>query len=153
MTPQLRVAVVVTLGSAALGTSCLPLHANPRQATRSVWDGVYTEEQATRGESLYLMLCAGCHGSDLTGGLTAPPLRGREFRANWDAAAIGALIDRTLVSMPQDNPNTLSRQETADVTAFMLRAGGFPAGAAELPIENEALNEIMFRASAPQAAP
>ena len=149
MTTQLRVAVVVTLGSVALGISCLPLHANPLQATRSVWDGVYTEGQATRGEHLYLKLCASCHASDLTGGLTAPPLRGREFRANWDGAAIGALFDRTRDSMPQDNPDTLSRQETADLTAFMFRESGFPAGPVELPNQSQALNEIEFRASAP----
>ena len=149
MTTQVKAAVVVTLGSAALGISCLSLHANPWQATRSVWDGVYTEEQATRGDRLYLKLCASCHGSDLWGGISAPPLIGREFKASWDAAAIGALFDRTLKSMPQDNPNTLSRQETADLTAFILREGGFPAGPTELPAQSEALNEIKFRASTP----
>ena len=149
VTTQVKTAVVVTLASAALGISCLPLHATPREPTRSVWDGVYTEEQATRGEPLYLKLCAKCHGSDLMGGITAPPLMGREFRSSWDSATIGALFDRTLQSMPQDNPETLTRQETADLTAFILREGDFPAGPTELPTQSEALNEIMYRSSSP----
>ena len=37
------------------------------QAPRTVWDGVYTREQAQRGEKLYEQECGRCHGDDLTG--------------------------------------------------------------------------------------
>ena len=38
------------------------------QTGRSIWDGVYTEEQADSGAQLYEMLCAECHGGELEGG-------------------------------------------------------------------------------------
>ena len=38
------------------------------QPTASVWDGVYTEEQAGRGQALYAKECASCHGASLSGG-------------------------------------------------------------------------------------
>jgi len=47
--------------------------------SRSVWDGVYTEEQAKRGEELYRKECASCHGETLVGGGGAAPLTGGTF--------------------------------------------------------------------------
>jgi mono/diheme cytochrome c family protein len=32
------------------------------QTSRSVWDGVYTEAQAKRGEALFGQNCVSCHG-------------------------------------------------------------------------------------------
>ena len=40
--------------------------------TRSVWDGVYTKEQAHRGQTVYGQECAKCHGENLA---VAKPLR------------------------------------------------------------------------------
>ena len=37
------------------------------QASRSVWDGVYTEAQAKRGEALFAENCVTCHGPALEG--------------------------------------------------------------------------------------
>ena len=42
----------------------------------SVWDGVYTDAQAVRGETAYLQECANCHGTALEGGDMTPPLLG-----------------------------------------------------------------------------
>ena len=38
------------------------------QTTKSVWNGVYTSEQAARGTELYRGKCAECHGDDLEAG-------------------------------------------------------------------------------------
>src|ERR1039458_10596307 len=35
---------------------------------RSVWDGVYTKEQAQRGQTVYGRDCARCHSDNLGGG-------------------------------------------------------------------------------------
>ena len=37
-------------------------------ATKTVWDGVYTADQAERGRGFYAEHCARCHGGDLQGG-------------------------------------------------------------------------------------
>jgi hypothetical protein len=40
------------------------------------------------------------------------------------------------MSMPLDNPGTLSRAQNADIVAHMLKAGGYPAGST--PLEGQA---------------
>jgi S-disulfanyl-L-cysteine oxidoreductase SoxD len=111
---------------------------------RSVREGVFTAEQAKRGDSLYGQHCASCHGTMLEGGEMAPPLAGGAFTSNWNGLTAGDLSERIRVSMPQNNPGSLSRQQCADILAFMLSAGGFPAGKAELPRETETLKLIRF---------
>jgi mono/diheme cytochrome c family protein len=117
---------------------------------RSVWDGVYTAGQAKRGETLYADNCASCHGSALGGGESAPPLAGGEFFANWNGLTLGDLFDRIRVSMPADRPGKLSREQNADVLAFILSVNQFPAGQTELEHRTEFLKQIGFEAEKPQ---
>ena len=87
--------------------------AGPEVAARqvqSVWDGVYTVEQAQRGAPLYQQSCAECHGPDLAGGEMSPGLVGGEFVWNWNGLSVGDLFERLRVSMPQGEPNSVSRQ-------------------------------------------
>ncbi len=112
------------------------------QTTRSVWDGVYTAEQAKRGLALYGKECASCHGSDLTGGESAPPLTGAGFLSNWTGQTVGDLFERTRQSMPQNNPGKLSRAQNADVLAYLLSMNSFPEGKAELDKVTEVLRQI-----------
>jgi mono/diheme cytochrome c family protein len=116
---------------------------------QSVWDGIYTDEQARRGAPLYSEKCARCHGPDLTGGETAPALASAEFKGNWSGLSVDDLFERIKISMPQDNPGSLSRQQTADILAFVLSKGGFPAGGTELPREAEILKQFRFEAIKP----
>jgi len=117
---------------------------------RSVWDGVYTVEQAKRGETLYANNCASCHGSALGGGESAPALTGGEFFANWNGLTLGDLFDRIRVSMPADRPGKLSREQNADVLTFMLSVSQFPAGKTELEHQSEILKQIRFEAEKPK---
>ena len=119
------------------------------QAKRSVWSGVYSTEQAKRGEGTYAQSCAACHGPMLDGGEMAPPLVGSAFNANWNGLTLGDLMERTRIAMPQDNPGSLSRQQYADILALMLATGKFPAGQAELPRDTGLLKLITFEASKP----
>ena len=112
------------------------------QTTRSVWDGVFSSDQAGRGRQVYNKQCATCHGTDLTGGESAPPLAGAEFLANWTGQTVGDLFDRTRKSMPADDPGKLSRAQTADVIAYLLGANGFPEGKQDLDDETEVLKQI-----------
>jgi S-disulfanyl-L-cysteine oxidoreductase SoxD len=115
---------------------------------RTVWDGVYTEAQAKRGEALYFDRCVRCHGPTLAGGTDgAGPLFGPTFNGNWNGVPLGQMLDRVRATMPQDKPATLSRQQTADVLTFIFSANKFPAGKAELPRNAEMLNMIQFKAS------
>ena len=118
-------------------------------ASRSVWDGAYTEEQAKRGQAIYYSRCAACHGSDQDGGDMTPALRGSVFTSTWNDLTVGDLVERVRVSMPLDSPGSLSRQQTVDVVSFLLKANGWPAGDAELPRESEPLKEIEIKAARP----
>ena len=116
-----------------------------RQA-RSVWDRIYTDEQANRGEALYRNACENCHAPDLSGGKVVPELVGETFTNNWNGLTVGQLFERVLVSMPEEDPSSVSRREKADVLAFILRANEFPAGDQELPDLTEILDTLTFEA-------
>jgi mono/diheme cytochrome c family protein len=117
---------------------------------RSVWDGVYTEEQASRGASIYGKECASCHRAD-SGGEEASALAGPAFLANWDGLTVGDLCERIRVSMPPDNPRRLSRRQITDILGHMLRLNGFPAGKTELARETDAQKQIKIEATKPKA--
>ncbi|HUR33014.1 MAG TPA: cytochrome c [Vicinamibacterales bacterium] len=119
------------------------------QGAKSQWDGVYTEDQAKRGEGLYGQYCASCHGPDLAGGEMAPGLTGGEFTSNWNDLSLGDLYERIRISMPQSAPGSLSRQQNSDILAFMLRKMNMPVGTTELSTQTEALKEIKFLAAKP----
>jgi quinoprotein glucose dehydrogenase len=114
------------------------------QTTHSIWDGVYTTEQSTRGAALYATECASCHGSALTGGESAPPLTGGEFFSNWNGLTVGDLFERIRTTMPASRPGRLTREQDADVLAYMLSVSQFPAGKAELEHQTEPLKQIRF---------
>ena len=117
---------------------------------KSQWDGVYSEEQAKRGEPLYQQYCSSCHGADMAGGEMAPGLTGGEFASNWNDLSLGQLFERIRMSMPQNNPGSLSRQQNADILAFILYKRTAPSGASELPTQTEVLNMIKYVAMKPE---
>ena len=118
------------------------------QEARSVWDGVYTEEQARRGEALYAERCSRCHGATYMGGTDgATALIGPTFNGNWNNVPLDQMLDRVRLTMPMDKPASLSRQQTADALAFILSINKIPAGKTELPRQAEMLTLIQYKAS------
>jgi mono/diheme cytochrome c family protein len=116
------------------------------QQTISVWDGVYAQEQASRGKALYGQQCASCHGSTLDGSGTAPPLAGADFKGNWNGQTTDDLFEKIQTTMPADQPGKLSRQQNADILAFLFMSNGFPAGSKDLTTDAGALAKIRFEA-------
>ncbi len=114
---------------------------------KSVWDGVYTEEQATRGEAVYTADCASCHGEDLGGDGFAPGLSGPEFASAWNGLSLGDLLERMRVSMPPTDASSVSVEQKADIIAFVLKANEFPAGTTELAKDVESLKQIVYKAT------
>ena len=125
-------------GALAAGTALLAVTAvlaRPAQepeATRTVWDGVFSEAQSKRGQALYNERCASCHSDSLGGGESATALVGGSFEAGWNGLSVGDLFERTRISMPQDKPGSLSRQQVADVLAYIFDVNKFPKGEKEL---------------------
>jgi S-disulfanyl-L-cysteine oxidoreductase SoxD len=139
----------MALSSLSIGVICAQAPAS--SDSRSVWDGVYTEEQAKRGEALYRKECASCHGDMLTGGESAPPLSGGAFLANWNGLTVGDLFDRIRKTMPLTAPGRITRQQDSDILAFVFSVNKFPAGKTELYRQSEMLKEIRFESAKPAA--
>ena len=79
-----KIILVVGLVLMATGAQARSAH------TQSTWDGVYTEDQAARGQTAYRQNCGRCHGADLSGTFEVPPLVGR-FATYWS----GSTVDTT----------------------------------------------------------
>jgi cytochrome c len=110
---------------------------------------VYNEAQGKRGEAVFVDACSNCHGRNLEGQDMTPPLTGGAFMSNWDGLSVGDLADRIRSSMPLDRPGSLSRQDSVDVVAYILRFNQFPAGKDELPLQINTLKQILFKAAKP----
>ncbi|MCY4077808.1 MAG: cytochrome c [Acidobacteria bacterium] len=116
---------------------------------RTVWDGVYTEEQATRGMATYEQECSQCHLEDLLGDGIAPALIGAPFHFRWSDLSVGDMLVAIRTTMPQGAPASLSPRAYADIVAYMLKVNDFPAGDTELPTGVDDLEGIIIVEDAP----
>jgi mono/diheme cytochrome c family protein len=105
------------------------------QSEKTVWSGIYTSEQATRGKDKAATACAACHGNNLSGGDLAPTLSGTDFIGHWYDAKLSELVIKINTTMPADAPGSLKADEYADIVAYMLQVNGFPAGQEALVLE------------------
>lgn len=119
------------------------------QPAKSVWSGVYSESQATAGETLYGEHCLKCHGDDLAGVEQAPALAGTTFGQRWHGATLKKLFERIEV-MPPKEPKSLTEKQYADILAFLLSANEFPAGPDPLVFDRSALADITITSVRPK---
>jgi S-disulfanyl-L-cysteine oxidoreductase SoxD len=124
-------------------------------AMLSIRDGVFTAEQARRGQIAYTGPCDRCHGYKLDGAsddpdmLPAPPVAGPKFLRKWSGRSLAALFEYVRMTMPANNPGYLSDAEVADIVAYMLSVSGMPAGGETLPPNPEALASVVILSQAP----
>jgi mono/diheme cytochrome c family protein len=112
---------------------------------------VYTADQAQRGQALFKKTCVACHGPTLRGGV-GPPLTGENFLSIWGQAPLSDLVTKIQGTMPQNDPGTLTPQEASDLVAYLLQAGKFPAGQAELSADEAELKQLRMAAGPAAAA-
>ena len=116
----------------------------------SIWDGVFTEVQATRGQTAYSGACSSCHGRRLNGApddpdmRSTPPLARARFLRVWEGRSLATLFEYTRATMPESNPGSLTDDEFVDVIAYMLSVGGMRAGDAELRPDPSSLARIVI---------
>src|SRR5262249_39568440 len=128
-----------------------PASLSSQTPARSVSDGVYTEQQASRGLVTYKSRCASCHGENLAG-RSGPALTGDDFAASWSSQPLLALANKIRRTMPKDDTARLTPQEAADVLAYVLQTGKFKSGPAELTMDDTALQPFLFPAHTVTAA-
>src|SRR5580700_10058251 len=103
----------------------------PQAGRRTVWNGVYTEAQAEKGQSEFRSNCASCHGADL-GGRSAPALQGDFFMDHWREDNVGSLYKFIKNTMPPVEHPGLSEGQIVGIVSYILQSNGFPSGSAEL---------------------
>ena len=113
-----------------------------QEPTKSVWDGVFTAEQAERGAAAFKTSCSECHGNDLAGDGFAPALSGSDFMGNWNDLTVGDLFERVRISMPPSGPSAVTPAQKADIIAHIMNVNKFPAGTVELEPKTEVLKGI-----------
>ena len=127
----------IVLGAATLLAGAGAVAA-PAQTTtpsrRTIWDGVYTAEQADRGLLAIGGKCAACH--------TMAEWTADVFLERWAGRPLLVLYDTTRLTMPVEAPGTLTRQEYADIVAAILRLNKAAAGKTPLPSDIEGLKQI-----------
>ena len=133
----LVVALVAVVFISALAAS-VAAQAPP---VKTVWDGVYSDAQATRGKDAYDANCARCHREDLGGG-QGPALTGERFMNTYEADSVNRLFTTIRTRMPRDAAGTLPEQNYIDIVAYVLRANTFPAGSADLAPDAALLRSI-----------
>jgi hypothetical protein len=114
--------------------------AQTRTPRRTVWDGVYTEAQASRGLTAFGQNCGGCHVLATEG---KSPLAGDPFWTSFAQKTVGDLLDYVSANMPNGKPGSLDESTYRDIVAVMLKSNDFPAGTAQLGRENIADVEII----------
>jgi len=107
-------------------------------AGKSVWQGVYTEEQATRGDAEHQNIFNATEATE--------KYSGDAFTKNWVGRTVFDLFDQIRNTMPDDNPGGLSAQQYKDVVAYILKTNGIPAGTDSLPSDPEAMRLLRIDA-------
>jgi mono/diheme cytochrome c family protein len=128
----------------ALTAGAVWVAAQRAPARRSVWDGVYTDAQATRGREAYAYSCATCHRPDLEGdpGRDVPALYGEDFIGEWSKYTVKDLFDLIMKSMPKDSPGSLRAETYVDIVTYLLQANEFPSGGQELAADATVLERV-----------
>lgn len=110
------------------------LTARPAAASRLASEGVFTDEQARRGERLFAEACAMCHSAD--------EHTGSRFTVKWSSNTLGDIYEQISATMPPASPGSLTPEGYASLVAFFLSRSGYSPGRAELPADLNTLRAI-----------
>ena len=130
--PAVTMVVIATAGTYTMA----------RQGRRTVWDGVYNEDQATRGKQLYVGNCSVCHQEGLQGSDDAPTLKGDRFVSRWSDSTVDDIFTAISTSMPATAPGSLMPQQYLDIVTYLLQQNSFPAGKEEIKADPALLKTI-----------
>jgi mono/diheme cytochrome c family protein len=107
---------------------------------RTVWDGVYTDDQAARGTLAFSQSCSNCHTLAPQG---KGPLTGEKFWEGFAQRTVGDLLTFVRTNMPNGNRGSLPASTYNDLVALILKSNGFPGGMVELAPETAAGVQII----------
>ncbi|HEV8448524.1 MAG TPA: c-type cytochrome [Gemmatimonadaceae bacterium] len=110
----------------------------------STLDGLYTDEQASRGKDVYFNSCRSCH--------TPASHTGATFNQWWRGKHLSDLFAFVSTRMPKNDPGSLAPEDVADVMAYLLKMNAMPVGPNELPADVDSLKKYRIEAK-PKTTP
>ena len=111
-------------------------------SSKTNWDGVFTEQQAQRGQQVYQRACSACHLESLQGDDVSPALVGKGFLGRFIGLSAHEMVQNLRASMPQNAPDSLGDRAYIDLVSYLLKANGSKTGALELPLDVAELEKI-----------
>jgi hypothetical protein len=111
----------------------------PPTVQRTVWDGVYTAEQAHRGNVTFDTYCRSCHQAGF---------HGAAFMNRWREDRLSSLFTFIRTSMPLGSPGSASESEYLDIVAYLLSSNAMPAGKGELTTAATASIQVVGKGGA-----
>ena len=130
---------MILVCAGALGALQTP-SGSERPEARTIREGVYTLEQARRGESVAWVDCFECHSDNEW----SDP---RFMEGEWGGRRVGDLYTVIRRSMPEQEPGRLTPQQYSDIVAYMLWLSDAPQGENELPTDLQVLDRIFIQPS------
>ena len=136
------VSIAVLLWAASMVIALRPVVTAQETGGRKIWDGVYTEAQATRGKPAFETSCGRCHNNALVGSERAPALKGDGFFSHWENDTLDKLFTKIRDTMPAGGIESVTDAGKLDILAYVLSVNGAPVGKEELSLELPALESI-----------
>lgn len=138
LAPAVLVTIAACASQAAAPAGAGPAASAPPAAAPaapvSVYTGVFSAEQAERGNTIQRRECGSCHTPSDWG-------QGR-LLAGWNGQSAYDLVSHIQNTMPLDAPGRLSFQQYTDIVAFIFNLNNIPAGANEMPADEAAQKNI-----------
>jgi mono/diheme cytochrome c family protein len=134
MKPIFRVSMLVAVAVLTIATVTSVTTAAAQSKT--VWDGVYTQQQADRGAVTFASTCSRCHSAEPNGGEEGRNVAGKAFWNSFRESTVDHLLDFVSKNMPNGAGGSLSADTYADLVAYILNRNDLPAGPKELTKES-----------------
>jgi mono/diheme cytochrome c family protein len=100
--------------------------------------GVFTPEQAARGEQIFTQACASCHGVE--------EHTGAALQVKWASQTLGDVFQQLSTTMPPASPGSLNPDGYASLLAFFLSRSGYTPGESQLSADLGTLRGIQVGA-------
>ena len=94
----------------------------------------YSAAQADRGQLVYKNECGRCHSEK--------DHASADFQLNWNGRTARALFEYLKSTMPDDSPGELPEKSYLDVTAYIMKLNGMPAGDSALVADTTVTGKV-----------
>ena len=94
----------------------------------TVWNGIFTPDQALRGQEAFDLHCMRCHQSDIDAGNPDARFRGHMFMERWREYDLESLYDFIRLTMPRRDPGKFDRRHVRRHRGPRPDGERFPSG-------------------------